>query len=113
MTADRLLSADARTADLEPLPLGPEDVLAGEPMAALKPLAELGGAEVGIWQLSPGAVRDVEVDEVFVVLAGDATVTFEDGESIELRPGVVVRLKAGDRSEWHVRSTLRKVYFSA
>ncbi|WUP39433.1 acetate--CoA ligase family protein [Streptomyces europaeiscabiei] len=54
--------------------------------------------------LTAGAVRDVEVDEVFVVLAGEATVRFETGESIELAPGVVVRLHAGERTEWEVRS---------
>ncbi|MDX3128634.1 cupin domain-containing protein [Streptomyces europaeiscabiei] len=63
-----------------------------------------------MWSLTVGAVRDVEVDEVFVVPAGEATVRFETGESIELAPGVVVRLYAGERAGWEVRSPLRKVY---
>ena len=76
------------------------------------PLAELGGLEIGVWELTSGAVHDTEADEVFVVVAGDATVRFADGESIELHPGVVVRLHAGDRTEWVVRSPLRKVYIT-
>lgn len=93
-------------------PLTGLDVVAGSPEAGLLALGHVAGAEVGIWSLSPGTVRDVEVDEVFVVLEGDATVRFEDGESVELRPGAVVRLRAGERTVWEVRSTLRKVYVS-
>ena len=50
--------------------------------------------------MTPGAMRDVEADEVFVVLAGAATVEFEDPAlaAIELRPGSVVRL---DRRHAH------------
>jgi uncharacterized cupin superfamily protein len=110
MTAERVLHEDAATARLDPLPLDPATVVDGEPQATLLPLGEVGDVEVGIWELTQGTVTDVEVDEVFVVLAGDATVRFEGGPSIELHPGSVVRLKAGDRTTWEVRSTLRKVY---
>jgi uncharacterized protein len=82
------------------------DVLAAE----AAPLAELGAAEIGIWELGPGVDHDTEVDEVFVVLAGRGTVLFEDGEEVELRPGVAVRLSAGERTTWTVTETLRKVY---
>ncbi len=55
------------------------DVLAGE----AAPLTELrlpgGGVEVGTWEMAPGTDHDTEVDEVFVVLAGRGSVTFEDG----------------------------------
>ena len=59
-------------------------------------------------------MRDVEADEVFVVLAGDATVEFEDPAlpPIELRPGSIVRLDEGMRTVWTVRETLRKVYIA-
>ncbi|WP_369029627.1 MULTISPECIES: hypothetical protein [Streptomyces] len=50
----------------------------------------MGGAELGLWTLTVDTVRDVEVDEVFVV-----------------------RLHAGERTEWEVRSALRKVYVTA
>jgi uncharacterized cupin superfamily protein len=89
--SSRVLSSDVLTADLEPL-------------------ATLGGAEVGLWGMDPGTDHDTEVDEVFVVLAGRGTVTFEDGEVIELRPGVAARLHAGDRTTWTVTEALRKVY---
>ena len=78
--------------------------------ADLSPLATLGDAEVGLWGMAPGTDRDIEVDEVFVVLAGRGTVTFEDGEVVDLQPGVAVRLWAGERTTWVVTETLRKVY---
>nr|WSZ20939.1 cupin domain-containing protein [Streptomyces canus] len=104
---------NAHEVELEQLPLEEHDILAGRPAAAAKTLGEFRGTELGLWTLTAGTVRDVEVDEVFVVLAGDATVRFETGESIELAPGAVVRLHAGERTEWEVRSTLRKVYVAA
>ena len=86
-------------------------MLAGAPTASLAELAELGGLEIGVWEITPGTVTDVEADEVFVVLSGSATVTFEaDGSTIELGPGTAVRLVAGERTTWVVRETLRKVY---
>lgn len=113
MSEERLLAIDAHQIRLEPLDLDPADVVGGTPSAGLRALADLGGNEIGVWELTTGTVRDVEVDEVFVVLTGDATVTFDDGTVLELKPGVIARLRAGDRTEWTVRSTLRKVYIAA
>ena len=73
-------------------------------------LAILGGVEVGVWEMTEGTARDTEVDEVFVVLSGAGTVTFEDGECLELGPGTAVRLRAGERTTWVVTRRLRKVW---
>ena len=63
--------------------------------------------------MTPGTATDVEADEVFVVLSGRATLTFEaDGETIELGPGVVVRLREGERTTWTVHETIRKIYLT-
>ena len=91
--------------------LDPSNIVAGEPRAGSTALAAIAGAEVGVWVMTEGTVVDVEVDEIFVVLEGTATVEFDDGEVIELSPGSTVRLRAGDKTTWTVRSTLRKVYF--
>ncbi len=92
--------------------LDPADVLEGSPLTTTTALAELGGAEFGIWEITPGTVRDTEVEEIFVVLTGSGTVEFEDGISIELAAGVAVRLFAGDRTIWRIRETIRKIYFA-
>lgn len=87
------------------------NIVAGEPRAGSRALAAMAGAEVGIWMMTEGTVVDVEVDEIFVVLDGTATVEFDDGDVIELGPGSTVRLRAGEKTTWTVRSTLRKIYF--
>jgi uncharacterized cupin superfamily protein len=110
MSADRLLTADILSLALEADGPAPDEVVAGSPRTSSRTLGRRGDAEMGVWQLTAGTVTDVEADEVFVVLAGDGTVTFADGSAIELRPGVVVRLHAGDRTVWAVRETLRKIY---
>lgn len=87
-------------------------VLDGAPSAGSRPLAAVSGAEIGVWEMTPGVATDVEVDEVFVVLSGSATVQFDDGSTIDIEPGSTVRLRAGDRTTWTVRATLRKVYIT-
>ena len=57
--------------------------------------------------------RDIEADEVFVVLSGSASVDFVDGSpSLRLGPGDVVRLAAATQTVWTVHETLRKVYLT-
>jgi uncharacterized protein len=74
MSDDRVLAQDAFSLPLEPYDAG--EIVAGSPSAGLASLVTIGGVSVGIWELSEGTVRDTEVDEVFVVLPGEATVRF-------------------------------------
>ena len=105
-----LLVGDVRTEPLdEQVPAGVE-VLDGAPTAAVTTLSEVAGAEVGVWEMSPGTVTDVEADEVFVVLSGRAALAVEGGATLELGPGSVVRLPEGARTVWTVTETLRKIY---
>ena len=94
-------------------PLDPASVVDGAPRAGSRALAAVAGVEVGVWEMSPGTATDVEAEEIFVVLSGRATMTFEaDGETVELGPGVVVRLRDGERTTWTVHETIRKVYLT-
>jgi uncharacterized protein len=79
----------------------------GWPTARTALLAELGGAGVRVWEITDGVVSDIENDECLLVLAGAGRLRFEDGDTIDLEPGVCVRFRAGDRTEWTVLSTLR------
>lgn len=105
-----------RALDLDsPVPTSPLDastVVDGAPEAGSRSLTAVAGAEVGVWEMTTGSATDVEVDEVFVVVAGSATVTFHDGEVLDIAPGSAVRLRAGDRTTWVVHETLRKVYLA-
>jgi uncharacterized protein len=106
----RLLSPDVTTASLAHEPLPGEEVVDGSPTAAVLTLDTVGGVEVGLWEMSAGTARDTEVDEVFVVVSGAGHVTFEDGERIDLAPGVAVRLTAGERTVWTVIERVRKIW---
>ena len=106
LAAARLLATDVQAHELLP------DDAGGRLPTSSAVLGELGHTEVGLWEAGPGTDHDTEVDEVFVVLAGAATVTFEDGSSIALAPGVAVRLHAGDRTRWDVTQRLRKLYLA-
>ncbi|MBT6203432.1 MAG: cupin domain-containing protein [Alphaproteobacteria bacterium] len=70
------------------------------------------GIERGIWEAAEGVVEDTEVDELAVIVSGDATIEFLDGSAppVELRPGTMLILKEGVRTRWTVRKRLRKVY---
>ncbi|GAA1782228.1 cupin domain-containing protein [Agromyces lapidis] len=117
LVAGALTDATGLALEHEPVPA--EQVVAGSPTTAYLALDESEAGEIGVWEMSVGAMRDVEVDEVFVVLAGAATVEFESAASdglhrspIVLAPGSVVRLEAGMRTVWTVRENLRKVFIS-
>jgi uncharacterized cupin superfamily protein len=87
-----------------------EQRISGAPKTGAVQIEKFGGAVVGVWEMTPGVMRDVEVDEILTVLAGSATVEFQDGRKITLEPGVVARLHAGQHTVWTVTETLRKVY---
>ena len=96
---------------IEHEPVAPDQVAAGRPYTGAGTLGRFGEAEIGVWEMTPGVMRDVEADEVFVVIAGAATVEFADSTApLTLRPGDVVRLAAGAETVWTVTETLRKVY---
>lgn len=99
-------------------PVDAADVVSGAPRQGIAALGSLAGAEAGIWELRGGTVTDTEVDELFVVLSGGATVEELDGggEVIRthvLRVGDVMRLIAGTQTRWIVNDHIRKVYLSA
>jgi len=106
----RLLSPDVTTAAVQHEPMPADEVVDGSPTAAVVSLDAVGGAEVGLWEMSEGTARDTEVDEVFVVVSGRGSVSFEDGERIDLAPGVAVRLTAGEHTVWTVTERLRKIW---
>ena len=102
-----LLQAAALTVEHSPIPT--DQVVEGSPTAGFTVLVE-GTPEIGVWEHTPGISTDVEADELFVVLNGDATLEIEGHKPLDLVPGAVVRLAAGMRTTWTVRETLRKLY---
>jgi uncharacterized cupin superfamily protein len=95
-------------------PLPAEQVVSGSPSTRYVSFDATDGREVGVWEHSPGVSTDVEADEVFVVLAGAGTLTFDSPAlpSVPLAPGVIVRLTEGMHTTWTITETLRKVYIA-
>ena len=106
----RLLSPDVTAAVLDHQPLPTSQVVHGSPTTSVVTLGTVGGVDVGLWEMTEGTAHDTEVDEVFVVVSGAGHVTFEDGERIDLAPGVAVRLNAGERTVWTVTERVRKIW---
>ena len=116
MRLDAGLLTQAATVALTHEPVPADQVVAGSPTTASLVLDDSDGVEIGVWEMTPGTATDTEIDEVFIVISGRASVVFDevlDGvvpPAIELAPGAVVRLTAGMRTTWTVHETLRKVY---
>jgi uncharacterized cupin superfamily protein len=87
-------------------------ILAGSPSVSARELCRSvdGRVERGVWEITAGVVRDVEADELFVVVSGRATIEIEGGPTLEVGPGCVAVLPEGARTIWHIHETLRKVY---
>jgi uncharacterized cupin superfamily protein len=101
---------EAATVVLEHEPLPPDQIVSGSPATGILVLDDRDGRELGVWEMTPGVATDVETDEVFIVLAGRATVEGVAAGPLELTAGAVVRLTEGMRTTWTVHDTLRKVY---
>jgi uncharacterized cupin superfamily protein len=87
--------------------------VSGNPTTAAVSIDDFSGLDVGIWEMSPGVMTDVEAAELFIVLSGSATVEFKDGTpAMTLGPGDVVRFAAGTETVWTVTETLRKIYLT-
>lgn len=97
------------------LELHPDDTLAiidGDPRASVLELYRDDVGECGVWEVTPGrfAGENLGFGEHMHILRGEATVTSDDGTTVELRPGVSFVARPGWRGEWDVRVTVRKVY---
>ncbi len=105
-------AVDAAALEVEFEPLPADQVRAGAPATRYIEVDVADERTVGVWEHTPGASTDVEADEVFVVLAGAGILRFEEPSlpDVTLRPGVIVRLTEGMRTEWTITETLRKVY---
>jgi len=103
-------AASLSSSDLEASPLAADQVVDGSPEVRSLALHSTDHLEVGVWQHSAGTTTDIESDEVFVVLAGRATIEVEGGPTLEVEPGDVGMLPAGAVTRWTVHETLRKVY---
>jgi uncharacterized protein len=109
---ERSESIDPMALELEDWPLEPDQIVDGDPQVSGRVLdtSADGKVERGVWQHTAGVSRDTESDEIFVVLTGRATIEVEDGPTLEVGPGDLGLLHAGDRTTWTVHEDLRKIF---
>ncbi len=105
-------SIDTPSVALELTELEAEKVVLGRPRTGSTTVPAPEGLEVGIWEHTVGTSRDVEEEEIFVVISGRGTLEIEGGPTLELKPGSLVHLEAGCRTTWVVHESLRKVWIS-
>ena len=97
---------------LEMRPLDVARNTSGDVATGVRAVASEGDMEVGVWEHSVGTSTDTEIEEVFVVIEGEGTVTCSEGGRIDLAPGVVGLLPAGAQTTWTVTTPLRKVWIT-
>ncbi|PHX61107.1 MAG: cupin [Actinobacteria bacterium] len=94
-------------------PLGEARDISGGVTTGSVRLGDTATMSTGIWEHSVGVSSDTESDEVFVVLSGRGRICLQDGSILELAPGTVGRLFAGDQTRWEIDEPLRKVWVVA
>jgi len=100
----------ART-DLQPSPLPPAWILAGNPCARMLPLghAEDGHLSFCLWDCTAGRFKFVHNRDEFVhILEGEVTILTEDTE-LRLRPGEVAFFAQGVTTYWTVYGYVKKL----
>jgi hypothetical protein len=106
-------SLDGRGLEITHQPLDADRAVTPGVTTGGSPRFSTDALDVGVWEHSAGVSTDVEADEVFVVLEGRGRVRFDDGTLIDLSPGTVGLLRAGDRTTWEIDEPLRKVWVMA
>lgn len=101
---------NAATAEVPTEPLAADYVVAGHPASGVTDLPAPPGLEVGVWVHTVGTSTDVEVDEVFVVISGRATLACDGAPPVTIGPGDVVTLAASTATTWTIHEPLRKVF---
>jgi uncharacterized cupin superfamily protein len=104
--------ASAANAQLDRAAVSADQIESGSPETGILELPDFAGMSIGIWEHTEGVSSDTEVEEVFIVISGGATIEFpnDDTPPLEVKPGDIVRLAAGAKTRWIVRDHLRKVY---
>lgn len=105
-------SFQSRDVAVDMKPLDDARNVSGDVRTGVAAVAAEGDMEVGVWEHSVGASTDTEIEEVFVVIEGEGTVTCSEGGRIDLAPGVVGLLPAGAQTTWNVTKPLRKVWIT-
>lgn len=115
--AQKLRTIHAPSVCLEQELVPEEQSISGHPSTGSQELGEIFGVSYGLWEMSTGTMQDIEVEELFVVLSGSATVQIHErngfaATTLALEPGTVCQLSEGMHTTWVVDAPLRKMYLA-
>ena len=114
LASAQTFAIDVNRLPLQYVPVPEAAIVQGSPQTGVYELAPFAGVNMGVWELTAGGMRDIEVDEIFLVTAGRAVMMVHhddrEDESIPLHSGTVVRLNAGMVTTWFVDEPIRKIY---
>lgn len=94
------------------VPIAPERVLVGEPVASTLLLDDVDGYQLGLWQVTPGEFTTQHFGylEYITVLSGAGRLIDDEGTITELAPGITVLMRPGWCGRWIVDETLTKAF---
>lgn len=109
-----VVSAAAHALDMQPAPINPDWIIAGEPVARMADHSRSGdrAAYTALWDCTAGTFRWFFAwDETVHILEGGVHVTAQDGSVHHLNAGDVAYFTAGTWATWRVDNYVRKVAF--
>ncbi|KXG84281.1 cupin domain-containing protein [Agrobacterium bohemicum] len=109
-----VVSAASSAMQMQPAPINPDWIIAGEPVARMADHSKSAdrAAYTALWDCTAGTFRWFFAwDETVHILEGEVHVTAEDGSVHMLRTGDVAYFKAGTWATWRVDTYVRKVAF--
>ncbi|QRM53979.1 cupin domain-containing protein [Sinorhizobium sp. BG8] len=109
-----LIAASSDAMEMEPAPIEPSWILAGDPKArlALHSRAHDDAATTAIWDCTAGTFRwYFGWDETVMILEGEVHVTAEDGTERTLKAGDIGYFAGNTWATWHIETYVRKIAF--
>lgn len=100
--------------EMEPSPIEPSWIIAGQPEARIALHSRSGddAATTAIWDCTAGEFRwHFDWDETVVILEGEVHVTAQDGSERLLRAGDIGAFAGGTWATWRVDAYVRKIAF--
>jgi len=99
----------------EPMPIDTPDVLEGDPAPRVHWLKKNEKGDptylTGLWHVQPSTFRWLFFgNETFHVLEGRATITIDDGASVEVKPGDLLSFPMDTPSVWVVHEAVKKFF---
>ncbi len=114
MSERRMRVADGQSLRLADMPIPPEWILEGNPVARGHVMVQSADQKQssGIWECSAGKFHFIfPWHETFRILEGEVTIQEEGGNTHALRAGDFAHFPLGLKTTWEVKERVRKVFF--